>query len=257
MICAIIQARMGSTRLPGKVLCKIEDRPMLSYMLERVAAAKNVDKIVLATSVDSSDDPIAELCAESHVSCFRGDLDDVMDRYYQAAKEFRADVVVRLTGDCPLIDPQMIDAMVDIYRKGTYDYVANTIPPQWTVPEGMDVEVFSFKKFEQAWREAKKPSEREHVTFYFWQNPELFSVFKYNLPSDLSQYRLTVDYPEDLEVVKSIITKLYPVNSLFSMKDIIAFLKDNPDIHKLNAHIKSNQGWRSVLEKDRKLGFIS
>lgn len=256
MVCAIIQARMSSKRLPGKVLLKINGRPMLSYMLERIVAAQNVDRVILVSSIDSSDDPIAELCAKEDVCCYRGSLNDVLDRYYQAAKKFSADIIVRLTGDCPLIDPQMIDSMIDVYMAGNYDYVANTIPPKWTVPEGMDVEIFSFQKLKQAWRNAKKPSEREHVTFYFWKNPELFSVLKYNLKEDLSQYRLTVDYPEDFQVVKSILTSLYPKNPLFSVKDIVDFLRNNPDIHKINANIESNQGWQSAYEKDKKAGFI-
>lgn len=246
---------MGSTRLPGKVLREINGRPMLSYMLERVFAAHSIDSVVLATSIDSSDDPVAELCREDNILCYRGSADDVLDRYYQAARRFKADIIVRLTGDCPLIDPRMIDDVIDAYKNRDYDYVANTIPPKWTVPDGMDVEVFSFQKLEQAWREAKRPSEREHVTFYFWKNPEVFSVYRYNLKEDFSEYRLTVDYPEDFEVVKSIFTSLYPGNPLFTMEDIINFLKDNPDIHKKNRDIEPTRGWQPALEKDKRCSF--
>ncbi len=255
MICAIIQARFSSTRLPGKVLREINGRPMLSYMMERVDAAKNIDKVALATSIDSSDDPIEELCRKDNVLYYRGSLDDVLDRYYQTALRLKADTIVRLTGDCPLIDPKMIDDMVDVYKNSNYDYVANTLPPKWTVPEGMDIEVFSFKNLKRAWSEAKKPSDREHVTFYFWNNPELFSVSRYNLKTDLSAYRLTVDYPEDFEVIEAIFTALYPKKRIFTMEDIIEFLKDNPDIHRKNKDIESNQGWESAFEKDRKAGI--
>src|SRR3989338_9805451 len=251
----LIQARMSSTRLPGKVLFPINGRPMLSYMLERVSAVKKMNKPILITSVDSTDEPITALCRESNVLCYRGSLDDVLDRYYQAALEFKIDIIVRLTGDCPLIDPQMIDKMIDIYIEGKHDYIANTVPPKGTVPEGMDIEVFSFRGLKQAWLEANKPSEREHVTFYFWKNPELFSVFRYDLNKDLSQYRLTVDYPEDFAVVSSVINHLYPKNPLFTMEDIIDFLRKNPNIHKLNMNIKPNQGWQSAYEKDKKTGF--
>lgn len=254
MTCALIQARMNSTRFPKKVLREINGKPMISYMLERARRATAIDKIILVTSTHPSDDALEELCEKNNILCYRGSMDDVLDRYYQAARKFKADTIVRLTGDCPLIDPIMIDELVSVYKKGSYDYVANTIPPKWTVPEGMDVEVFSFKNLKKAWREAKKPSEREHVTFYFWKNPEMFSVFRYNLDEDLSQYRLTVDYPEDLEVIKAIVKNFYPDNPCFGTKDIAAFLKANPDIRRFNKDIKPNQGWESAYEKDKKAG---
>jgi spore coat polysaccharide biosynthesis protein SpsF len=243
---AIIQARMSSTRLPGKVLLKIDSRPMLSYMLERVVVAKSIDKIVVATSTDQSDDIIAEWCKVNNVKVYRGSLDDVLDRYYQTAKQFKVDTIVRLTSDCPVIDPKIIDSVVGVYNNGMYDYAGNTMPPKWTFPVGMDVEVFSFKSLERAWKEARKPSDREHVTFYFWKNPHTFSVFRHNSKEDLSKYRLTVDYPEDFEVVKSIFTALYPKNPLFSMKDIINFLNNNPKVYKINANVKG--GWRSAYK---------
>lgn len=255
MVSAMIQARMSSTRLPGKVLRQINGRPMLAYMVERVKAACNVDNVVLVTSIDSSDDAIVELCKKNDILYYRGSLDDLIDRYYQAAKKFGVDIIVRLTGDCPLVDPRIIDDMVNIYKNATYDYIANTIPPKWTVPEGMDVEIFSFKNLERAWSEAKKPSEREHVTFYFWHNPQLFSVYRYNLKQDFSQYRLTVDYPEDFEAVKAVFTNLYHVNHLFTMEDIVNFLKNNPNIYKMNKDIASNQGWQTAFEKDKRAGF--
>ena len=256
MISAIIQARLSSTRLPGKVLLEINGRPMLSYMLERVTAAQSLDRVMVATSVEHSDDPIAGLCKREEIPCYRGSFDDVLDRYYQAALQMKCDVIVRLTGDCPLIDPRVIDTVVNAYRAGKYDYVANTVPPDdATFPDGTDIEVFSFGALERAWREAKKPSEREHVTFYFWKNPELFSTFRYDLSKDLSKYRLTVDYPEDFEVVSSVLTKFYPQNPHFSMEDVISFLEKHPDILAKNANIGSNEGWRPALERDKKMGF--
>ena len=256
MISVIIQARLSSLRLPGKVLQEVNGRPLLSYMLERVSAAKTLDWVVVITSVEPSDDPIVGLCQDENIPCYRGSLDDVLDRYYQAALQMKCDVVVRLTGDCPLIDPRVIDTVVSVYQAGQYDYVANTAPPDdATFPDGMDVEVFSFAALERAWREAKKPSEREHVTFYFWKNPQLFSTFRYDLPEDLSKYRLTVDYREDFEVISAALTELYPQNSQFTMDDVIAFLEAHPDILVKNAHIASNLGWQPALERDKQMGF--
>ena len=249
MIGAIIQARMSSTRLPGKVLREINGKPMLIYMLERVAAAKKLDKVVLATTIDPSDDPIVELCAEHKILCYRGSLEDVLDRYYQAAKEVGADTVVRLTADCPLIDPKMIDCMIDIYKDGQYDYVANTTPPKWTVPEGMDVEIFSFENLERIWRETTEASDREHVTFYMWQNPQIFSVFRYDLDRDLSKYRLTVDYPEDLKLVNAIVSELHSKSPLFSMEEIVEFLNNHPEVYEINANIKFYNRWRSAYDE--------
>ncbi len=243
MNCAILQARMSSTRLPGKVLHLIDGKPMLDYMLERVQAAQQIDKLVVATSNDDSDDPIMTLCQSLDIDCYRGDLHDVLDRYYQVAKQYDADVIIRLTGDCPLIDPAMVDTLVTNFLNGDYDYYANTIPPKWTVPEGMDVEVFSFSALEKAWYQATEKSDREHVTFLFWQNPELFRVGQFHLERDLSEYRLTVDYPSDLDVVKVVFSNLYPANPHFSMNDIVEFLKQNPEVSALNKEIKPNQGW--------------
>jgi spore coat polysaccharide biosynthesis protein SpsF len=258
VIAAIIQARLGSSRLPGKVLKEINGRPMLSYMLERVSASNGVDKVVVATSVAPDDDHIVEFCKKEKILYYRGSLEDVLDRYYQTAKKINCDVVVRVTADCPLIDPQVIDTIIDVYKGNTYDYVANTSPPEgFTFPEGMDTEVFSFEALRKAWLEAKKPSEREHVTFYFWQNPQLFSIFRYDLSENLSGYRLTVDYPEDFEVIESLITNLYSRKQSFviTMKDIITFLDIHPEIKGRNSGFLPNKGWQSSFAKDKKAGF--
>jgi spore coat polysaccharide biosynthesis protein SpsF len=249
MTVAIIQARMSSTRLPNKVLMKINNRPLLDYMIERVKCAKSVDKVVVATSADISDDSIANFCRDNNVLCFRGSLEDVLDRYYSAAKYFKADTIVRLTGDCPLIDPQIIDKLVSIYDNSSYDYVANTTPPKWTFPVGMDVEVFSMSGLEKVWRIATKPSDREHVTFYFWKNSKLFSIFRCDLEKDLSRYRLTVDYPEDFEVVKAIFNNLYSENRIFSLDNMIQFLDKKPEIFQINSFSGSSRGWRSNHKK--------
>ena len=246
MRAVIIQARMASSRFPGKVLREIEENPMLLYMLKRVSAAKNIDKVILATSTEASDEPIASLCDKLGITCYKGSHEDVLDRYYKSAKKHNVDTIVRLTADCPLVDPHLIDNMVETYQKEAYDYIGNTMPPKWTFPVGMDVEVFSFEALELAWRNEKDLEEREHVTFHFWKNPQTFSVFRYDLKEDLSRYRLTVDYPEDFEVVKSILTALYHKNPLFSMYDVINFLNKNPNIYKMNANVKD--GWRKAYK---------
>jgi spore coat polysaccharide biosynthesis protein SpsF len=253
MMIAMIQARMTSTRLPGKILCPMLGRPMLSWMIERVKAAKNIDAVVLLTSTDISDDPVADFCREEKVDCYRGSLDDVLDRYYQAACLYKSDHIIRLTGDCPLIDPRIIDEMVDFYESHQYEYIANSAPPPGTFPDGMDVEICSFQALERAWREADKPSQREHVTFYFWQNPDKFCTFRYDRKEDFSAVRLTVDYPEDFNMVNEIYTRLYPQNPLFSMDDILTLLKEHPALRDINQGIKRNQGWESAFQKDRKL----
>ena len=189
---------------------------------------------------------------EENIICYRGSLDDVLDRYYQAARAVNCRTIVRLTSDCPLTDPNVIDTVIGVFQSGQYAFVANTVPPEGsTFPDGMDVEAFSFETLERAWREAKKPSEREHVTFYFWQNPELFSTYRYDLKENLTKYRLTVDYPEDFEVISAILKALYSHKPKFTMADIIHYLKENPDILARNAHIIPNQGWQSALQKDK------
>lgn len=247
---AIIQARMGSSRLPGKVLMKVDGRELLSYMLERVQAAKNVTTTLLATTKDSKDDPIVGFCERNKIPYFRGDENDVLDRYYQAALTVKPDVVVRLTSDCPLIDPQIIDAVVAAHTAAGNDYTANTAPPVGTYPDGMDVEVFSFAALERAWKEAKLPSEREHVTFYLWKTG-LFKTSRVDLPESLSSFRLTVDYPEDLAVVTAVLKALHAKNPLFTMRQVIDFLHENPAIRERNATIGWNQGWKAALEKDK------
>lgn len=252
---AIIQARMNSTRLPGKVLKLIDTRPMLGYMAERVSSASEVDDYVIATSSAVSDDPIEEFCTNNDIPFFRGNLDDVLDRFYQASKIADAKIIIRLTGDCPLVDPNIINKMVRIFKKNSYDYMANTAPPEGiTFPEGMDVEIFSKEALKKAWKEAEKPSEREHVTFYFWKNKNLFSTFRYDLEENYSNYRLTVDYPEDFELVEKIIQHFNNSKLQFNMDEIIAFLVENPEITDLNKNIESFSGWKDSLEQDKLRG---
>lgn len=251
MTAAIIQARMSSTRLPGKVLADLQGRAMLAYMVDRVRRATGLDTVAVATSVDPTDDAIGDLCAAEGITCIRGSLEDVLERYNHAAALLSADVVVRLTGDCPLVDPAVIDRVLAKFQEGGYDYVANTVPPPATFPNGMDVEVFSRAALERAARDARKPSEREHVTFHFWQNPGRFATCRVDLPVDLSAYRLTVDYEQDLRVVRTIVAALAPVERYFTMEAAIAYLDSNPSLRAANSGVDFGAGWAASFEKDR------
>ncbi len=232
MVVGILQARMSSSRLPGKVLKPIMGRPMLQYQLERLEHVTLMDKLIVATSDQADDTPIAKLCDSLGVGCFRGNLHDVLDRYYQAAKSANPDIVVRLTGDCPVTSAAVIDRAIKACIEGGFDYLSNTIEP--TFPHGLDVEVFPFKSLEIAWKEASEPYEREHVTPYLYQNPTRFNVANLAESEDLSSFRWTVDEPEDFELIKAVYEALYADKPDFGTADIIAFLKGNPQIAKLN-----------------------
>lgn len=249
MIIAILQARFSSTRLPGKVLKKILGKPMLSLQLERVMCASKIDKLIVATSTDSSDNEIENLCKEMQVRCFRGSLDDVMDRYYQAALLYRPKHVVRLTGDCPLIDPQIIDEVIGFFIKGDFDYASNCVEP--TFPDGLDVEAFKFSALETAWKEASLPSHREHVTPFIYQNNERFKVGHYKTQEDLSHLRWTVDRPEDFELIRQIYEALYKHNPKFTTQDILGFLSKNPSLICNNERFVRNEGMRKSIEADK------
>lgn len=208
MMLAIVQARLSSTRLPGKVLRPILGRSMLWRQLERLEQLKNVDQTIVATSDLPEDRQLITLCRDFGVECYGGSLDDVLDRFYQAAGHYGADHVVRLTGDCPVIDPRVVDDVIDLYNSDDYDYACNTNPP--TFPDGLDVEVMSFPCLETAWREAKLPSQREHVTPFIWQQPQRFKLANFTNDTDLSHLRWTVDEPEDLEFITVVYEALYP-----------------------------------------------
>lgn len=200
---AIIQARMSSSRFPGKVLAELAGLPMIVFMARRVARATQVDDLIVATSTESSDDPLAWALEAHGISCFRGNLDDVLDRFVQAARHARADHVVRLTGDCPLMDPDLVDhGLVELARRG-HDYVANVLPPSY--PDGLDVECMTMQALETAWREASKPSEREHVTPFIREGQAGLKASGWRGTSDLSALRWTVDHPDDLDHVAALI----------------------------------------------------
>lgn len=249
----IVQARMNSTRLPGKVMKEIVGKPLLKHVIERVSASKRMKGIVIATSINPVDDVIEAFARENKIPFFRGSENDVLDRFYQVARVFRIDVIVRITADDPFKDPQIIDKAIEIFESGSFDYVTNTLPP--TYPIGLDVEVFSYYALERAWKEAKRPSEREHVTPYIWKHPDKFRIKNFGIKKDLSYLRWTLDDEKDLEFTIEIYKRLYQKKKIFLMKDILALLKDNPAFSKINERKEKFEGYLASLEKDRELGF--
>ena len=250
LVLGILQARVSSSRLPGKVLKPILGRPMLQLQLERLARCRSIDRLVVATSTEDSDDPIVSLCKDIGVDTFRGSLTDVLDRFYQAAQQYRPDIIVRLTGDCPLADPHLIDDGIDYFLSHGLDYVSNCAPR--TFPIGLDFEIFSMRVLEIAWTEAALPSEREHVTPYIQNHPEKFSIGNVTRESDLSHHRWTVDEPADFEFVGQIYQALYPQNPDFTTADILSFLERRPELVRINAHITAGAGYQKSLEEDKR-----
>jgi glutamate-1-semialdehyde 2,1-aminomutase len=250
MILAILQARVSSTRLPGKCLKPILGKPLLQHQIERTRRSRRIDKLLLATSTDPSDDPLAQLCERLDLPCYRGDLNDVLDRYYRAALPFHPDHVVRLTGDCPLIDPVLADQLIAFYLTGKYDYAANCLEP--TFPDGLDAEIFSFGALREAWEAATLPSEREHVTPYIRRHADRFRIGSFTGDQDLSSHRWTVDEPRDLAFVARIYEGLYEKDPFFTTGDILEFLGRNPEIREINQDIVRNAGYEKSLAADKR-----
>jgi spore coat polysaccharide biosynthesis protein SpsF len=246
-IVAIIQARIDSTRLSGKVLAVICGKPMLYYVVSRAQRAHTLNLITVATSDQQSDDVIEHFCGTMHLPCFRGNRDDVLDRYYHAARQFEADVVVRLTADCPLLDPAIIDKVVETFLAGQFDYVSNVLEP--TYPDGLDTEVFTWKALEKAWHEARLPSEREHVSPYIIKNPGLFRIGSIKHNQDLSYLRWTVDEPRDLELIRQIYRHLLH-RETFGLDDLLALFREHPELNSINAGIGRNEGHQKSLRED-------
>ncbi|WP_446897236.1 cytidylyltransferase domain-containing protein [Clostridium sp. LBM24168] len=242
-IVCIVQARTGSTRLPGKVLKKICGKTVLEHVIGRLKRVRNIDKIVIATTTKKQDDIIVEIAEKSLVCYFRGSEQDVLSRYYYAAKQYDADIVIRVTSDCPLIDPEVIDNMIEKFKnlnkKENIDYLSNKIKP--TYPRGLDVEIFTFDALEKCFREANKDYEREHVTPYIYLNPDKFKFKNYENKEDYSTFRWTLDTKEDLELIEIIYNNLYKENSLFYFEDILKFVLSNPEISKINKNVMQKE----------------
>jgi len=250
-ITAIIQARMTSTRLPGKVLMEVMGRPLLSYQIERLRFSKRIDKIIIATTVNKEDNQIVELCQKEGLDFHRGSEDDVLDRYYQAAKKYNAAHIMRLTADCPLISPDMCDSIAGAYFESNVDYIRTGE----TFAEGLDCEIIGFGALAKAWQEAKLKAEREHVTLYVRNHPELFKTMVKENETDDSRYRLTVDEERDFLVVKAILENLYKGNdSYFTVREIKSYLDAHPEVYSLNSDIIRNEGLLKSLRSESKHG---
>jgi len=243
---------MSSTRLPGKVLIDIQGKPLLEHVVDRVSPSKLINQLVIATTANEKDKAIIDFAQRRGIAYYVGSEDDVLDRFYQTAKIYRVKTIVRITPDNPFKDPEVIDKVVGYYlnHKKSVDYVSNTIKP--TYPEGLDVEVFSFTALEKAWREAKLPSEREHVTPYIWNHPELFHVANVENEEDLSHLRWTLDYEEDLRFAREVYARLYH-GQVFLMEDILALLRAEPALRMINQGIARYEGYLRSLEQEQNL----
>jgi spore coat polysaccharide biosynthesis protein SpsF len=236
---AIIQARMSSTRLPGKVMKKVYGRSILERMIERVKNAGTLDDVIVATTVEPSDDLIVRFCEKQGVKYFRGSMKDVLDRFYQAAKLHQADNIVRLTGDCPLIDPDLIDDVVQVLIREKPDLACNRLPPPFsrTYPIGLDVEACTFEALTKAWENASEKHEREHVLPYLYEVPNRFKVIQLNYKDNLGNLRWTLDTPEDLLLLRRIYRHFGGRND-FSWLDVLSLYRTSPGLFKVNAAVK-------------------
>ena len=255
-VIAIIQGRMSSSRLPGKILADIAGQPMLERVFIRTSRSATVTETIFATTTDASDDPVAEYCDFSGIPFTRGSQFDVLDRYYQAAKGAKADIVVRITADCPVIDPGLIDEVVNtvISDQSSVDLAANRLPPPWnrTYPIGLDTEVCTFVALERAWKEAKEPQHREHVMPYFYEgvklitenrslqtglSPRGFKVALLHHTTDFGDYRWTVDTPEDLEFMRQVYSR-FDGRDDFTWKDVLDLVHNEPKLMEINVGVK-------------------
>lgn len=246
-VIAVIQARMSSTRLPGKVMKGIAGRPILWHVVNRLQASRYLDDIVVATTEHASDDIIEEWCKLNGTPFYRGSLEDVLDRYFRAALSFNAKTVVRITSDCPLIDPALVDAAIEKFSEGGFDHVS--VGPSY--PDGLDAEVFSFEALRKAHTEASLSSEREHVTPYIWKNPGVFRLGKIENGTDLSGMRWTVDDERDFKFVTRIFEGINPGERVFHMDEVLRLLKKNPRLLEINSGTMRNEGYAKSLKADK------
>ena len=270
---------MGSSRLPGKVLLDIAGKPMLRRVVERTRMAKTVDQVVVATTTEPSDDPVIDLCAKLGYACYRGSLYDVLDRYYQAARQYQAQNIVRITADCPLIDPAVIDLTINaffgqtqnedielspgyppesdpnpkskIINRKCYDFVANRLPPPWgrTYPIGLDTEVCTFAAVETAWYEASEKHQREHVMPFFYENLGRFRVLLVNHPENHGTLRWTVDTTEDLEALRQIYAR-FPGKDDFSWLEVLELYQREPQLAQINAQVQ-HKHYQQIDERQK------
>jgi len=251
-IVTVIQARKGSSRLPGKVMMPVMEEPLLVRMAERVKAARLAGTIVVATTQEAGDDAIEELCNKYGYNCFRGHSTDLLDRHYQAALPYDPDAVIKIPSDCPLIDPAVINKVISYFLKnaGDFDFVSNLHPA--TYPDGNDVEIMTRAAMEKAWREARKDFEREHTTPYIWERPELFRIANVEWETGLDysmSHRWTIDYAEDYDFIRRVYEELYPANPLFGLQDILNLLEQKPEIYEINSKFAGVNWYRNHLDE--------
>ena len=250
MIGAVVQARVSSTRLPGKVMMEVLGKPLLQLLTERLAQCKYLDDIIIATTTNLADEPVQKLSERLSLKYMRGSEDDVLQRYYQAAEAFGLEHIVRITADCPLIDPEIVDRIIRVYIDSgyKYDYVSNALKP--TFPDGLDVEIFSFSALEKINKLSDKKYQREHVCTYIIENPDQFHIHNVKGERDYSHFRWTVDNPEDFMLVKTIFERIYPEKPVFFMRDILALMEREPGLLQINSAIQRNEGFAASLDKD-------
>ncbi|MBK9256040.1 MAG: glycosyltransferase family protein [Saprospiraceae bacterium] len=255
-VLTVVQARCGSMRFPGKILMPVLGESLLFRMMERLSFSELKGEIVIATTDQPQDDLIQKLCDRNNWNCFRGNETDLLDRHYQAAKNYGADIVLKIPSDCPLIDYRIIDQVITVYLNGNFDYVSNLHPASF--PDGNDVEVMSFETLERAWLCADKDFEKEHTTPYVWERPDQFRIGNYvwERGKDLSMsHRFTIDYPEDYEFIKAVFEVLYPANPSFSLTDILHLLDLRPDIFQLNHHFAGVNWYRNHMNELKTIDY--
>ena len=239
MIECIIQARMGSSRLPGKTLMKLDSsKTTLDFVIEQLSFSKLINRVVIATTSLDEDNVIEEKARTLGIDCYRGSETDVLDRYYRCAKQFEMKTIVRITADCPIIDPTIVDKVIEQFHSGNYDYVTNTIIR--TYPVGTDVEIFSFQSLERSWHEAKLPSEREHVTPFLREKKSKFKIKNVENVENMSNLRWTLDMNEDLILIRKIVSKMKKRPIL--MNDVIDLFSKEPELISINEHIAKSGG---------------
>lgn len=245
-VIAIIQARMSSRRLPGKVLMNLAGKPVLQHVIERLNYCKTFKEIIVATSIDKSDDEIENFCQENKINIFRGSLNDVLDRFYQAGKLYGADAILRITADCPVIDPEVVDVVVKNFKKNNSDLCGLS----GSFPDGLDCSVFAFSAIEKAWSEAKLKSEREHVGPYIEKHPNIFRILPIEIFQDLGDHRWTLDEQRDYDFLIEVYDELYMENKIFYTRDILNLLSKKPHLSRINAKIIRNEGYLNSLDQD-------
>jgi spore coat polysaccharide biosynthesis protein SpsF len=248
MVIAFVQARFGSSRLQGKIFLDFGNQTMLSTVVNRVKNSKKIDEVVVVTSLELQDDRVATYCETQDIACFRGPLQDVLARFYLAAiSHGKPKIIVRITADCPFVDPSLIDSMLDTFMDSDLDYLANSAPPPGTFPDGLDIEIFTFEALQRAYFESFLPSDREHVTFYFWKSGK-FKTYRYDLPQDFSHLRFTVDYLDDYRLLRNVHEQLTKINPMFNLVSLLEFIAVN-SFELPDAQLR-NSGWEPSKKSD-------